>query len=74
MPERNLLLHDFLSCLYGSEPLLDDGEVVVQFLSCLYGSELRAARRAVQRCFLSCLYGSELEQSTPITLSDKEIT
>ena len=44
------------------------------FLSCLYGSELLAQCQCPFRCFLSCLYGSELEQSTPITLSDKEIT
>ena len=44
------------------------------FLSCLYGSEQLLRQTFNDAGFLSCLYGSELEQSTPITLSDKEIT
>ena len=33
------LAKDFLSCLYGSEPLIANITVNVNFLSCLYGSE-----------------------------------
>lgn len=44
----------------------------ISFLSCLYGSERKPLVQRAMACFLSCLYGSEPEQSTPITLSNKE--
>ncbi|SHO20939.1 Putative uncharacterized protein [Moritella viscosa] len=53
----------FLSCLYGSEPLVFFDTRPCLFLSCLYGSELTAGVVTVSALFLSCLYGSEQKTS-----------
>ncbi len=50
----------FLSCLYGSERMIQSGKLYDQFLSCLYGSERKLAESLAVVAFLSCLYGSEL--------------
>lgn len=62
----------FLSCLHGSERDLVTDVDLHSFLSCLHGSERNFSRSGNNVIFLSCLHGSEPEQSTPITLSDKE--
>ena len=51
----------FLSCLYGSEQILDGKCQDEKFLSCLYGSERFDNRLRLRQTFLSCLYGSEHE-------------
>ena len=50
---------NFLSCLYGSEPVLALSANICLFLSCLYGSELGIVPAVLNTTFLSCLYGSE---------------
>ena len=50
----------FLSCLFGSEVLLERPCYWLAFLSCLFGSEAAAAHWHNARHFLSCLFGSEV--------------
>ena len=54
---------NFLSCLYGSEPIFLSGISLASFLSCLYGSEHFASAYLNYSEFLSCLYGSELKSA-----------
>jgi len=68
----NTDIQQFLSCLHGSELVTTCRRFLDYFLSCLHGSEQYFAKMFTFGLFLSCLHGSEPEQSTPITLSDKE--
>nr|SHO03301.1 Putative uncharacterized protein [Moritella viscosa] len=52
-------IRGFLSCLYGSEPVLVSNSISSCFLSCLYGSEHLLHNYNAHIFFLSCLYGSE---------------
>ncbi len=58
-----LLFLEFLSCLYGSEPVGARRAGRCVFLSCLYGSERQKSPDVRSSNFLSCLYGSEHAQA-----------
>ena len=68
-----MLKREFLSCLYGSEPVRPRRAAICAFLSCLYGSEQPNFLITSIRDFLSCLYGSELKGNNAILLLANKI-